>query len=267
MSGWDCHAHLFGPYKRFPLSSRASYTPPEAAEMAYFEMLSSLDLDCGVLVHPAAYGEDFALLFEALANNANLRGVIVARPDTLPTLAPLRSKGIRAARFNHRSDPSNTLPGSASFDDLLKLASALADAGLHAELWTDCKALPDIEARLRALPIPVVIDHMGGFDVTKGINDAGFRTLLSLVEGGKAWVKLCAYRNLLTAKDFELGLPFHEALLKANPTRLLWGSDWPHLRVSPAPDTRALLDMFKRWTGSEQMITQILEINPALLYQ
>ena len=144
MSGWDCHAHLFGPYDRFPLSSNRSYTPPEAVESAYLAMLSKLGLDHGVLVHPGAYGEDFSLLFEALSNNANLRGVIVVRPETLPTLKPLRAQGIRAARFSHRSDPASTLPGSASFADLVSLAPALADAGLHAELWTDCKALPDI---------------------------------------------------------------------------------------------------------------------------
>ena len=29
-TGWDCHAHLFGPYARFPLAADRSYTPPEA---------------------------------------------------------------------------------------------------------------------------------------------------------------------------------------------------------------------------------------------
>ena len=59
-----------------------------------------------------------------------------------------------------------------------RLAADLADAGLHAELWTDCKVLPDIAARLRTLPIEVVIDHMGGFDVSAGIDEPGFRCLL-----------------------------------------------------------------------------------------
>jgi predicted TIM-barrel fold metal-dependent hydrolase len=147
------------------------------------------------------------------------------------------------------------------------LAPALADAGLHAELWTDCKALPDIAERLGELPMAVVIDHMGGFDAAKGIDDPGFRSLLSLVEGGKAWVKLCAYRSLLAVKDFELGRPFHEALLQANPERLLWGTDWPHLRVDPPPDARQLLDAVKRWTGSDALVSQILEANPARLYE
>src|SRR4029453_10770903 len=89
--------------------------------------------------------------------------------------------------------------GSASFDDLRSMAAALADANLHAELWTDTRALPDVVSEIGKLPVPVVIDHMGGFDVAAGVNDPGFRSLLSLLETGRVWVKLCAYRNLLSA--------------------------------------------------------------------
>jgi len=265
-AGWDCHAHLFGPYDRFPLAEDRSYTPPEAVASQYLQLLARLELSHGVLVHPSAYGEDFSLLFHALAAHENLRGVIVVRPGTFPTLDGLRDKGIRAARFSHRSGAGANFAGSASFDDLLALAPSLADAGLHAELWTDCKALPDIAARLRGLPVPVVIDHMGGFDAGAGIDDPGFRCMLSLVQHGHAWVKLCAYRNLLAAPDFELGRPFHHALVQTNPERLLWGSDWPHLRVTPAPDAAQLLDAFKRWTADEAAVSRILVTNPTALY-
>jgi predicted TIM-barrel fold metal-dependent hydrolase len=264
--GWDCHAHLFGPYERFPLAAERSYTPPEAVESQYLALLARLGLSNGVLVHPSAYGDDFSLLFHALERNKNLRGVIVVRPGILPTLDNLRDKGVRAARFSQRSGAGANFSGSASFEDLLALAPSLDSAGMHAELWTDCKALPIIAPRLRELPFPVVIDHMGGFDVQAGLDDPGFRCLLSLLENGHVWIKLCAYRNLLTAGDFELGRPFHEAMIKANPERLLWGSDWPHLRVTPAPDALQLLDVFKRWTASDALISQILVANPLSLY-
>ena len=264
--GWDCHAHLFGPYDRFPLAADRSYTPPEAVASQYLSLLSRLGLSNGVLVHPSAYGDDFSLLFDALSRHDSLRGVIVVRPGTLATLDGLRDKGIRAARFSHRSGTGANFAGSASLDDLLALAPRLADAGLHAELWTDCKALPDIAPRLRSLPVAVVIDHMGGFDVARGIDDAGFRCLLALLEERKASVKLCAYRNLLGTSDFELGRPFHDAMLKANPEGLVWGSDWPHLRVTPAPDTVGLLDVLKRWTPEPALREKILVSNPRALY-
>ncbi|MBI2726887.1 MAG: amidohydrolase family protein [Polaromonas sp.] len=265
-AGWDCHAHLFGPYERFPLAADRSYTPPEALRDHYLALLARLGLSNGVLVHPSAYGDDYSLLFDALAELPQLRGVIVARPGTLPSLKGLRDKGIRALRYSHRSGAGNNFAGSASFDDLLQMAPTLADAGLHAELWTDCKVLPDISAQLKKLPVPVVIDHMGGFDVGAGVNEAGFQTLLSLVESGAAWVKLCAYRNLFSVQDPELGRPFHEALLRANPQQLVWGSDWPHLRVTPEPDTAQLLDTFKRWTTDTALAHRILQDNPQRLY-
>jgi predicted TIM-barrel fold metal-dependent hydrolase len=264
--GWDCHAHLFGPYERFPLAADRSYTPPEALAPDYLALLARLGLSHGVLVHPSAYGDDFSLLLHALDQYANLRGVVVVRPDTAQPLANLRERGVRAARFSHRSGGGANFAGSASFDDLLALAPRLADAGLHAELWTDCQVLPDITDRLRALPVPVVIDHMGGFDAKAGVDAPGLRCLLSLLAEGRAWVKLCAYRNLLGTHDFECGRPFHDALLRANGDRLVWGSDWPHLRVNPAPDASQLLAIFKRWTADDALVNRILVANPAALY-
>lgn len=265
--GWDCHAHLFGPYTRYPLAAEHSYAPPEALAADYQALLARLNLSHGVLVHPSAYGEDYSLLLDALERHANLRGVVVMRRDTAQPLERLRERGVRAARFSHRSATGANFAGSASFDDLLALAPRLADAGLHAELWTDTQALPAIADHLRALPVPVVIDHMGGFDVGAGVEHPGFVCLQRLVAEGHAWVKLCAYRNLLAAADFELGRPFHEALLRANPQRLVWGSDWPHLRVNPVPDAARLLDTLRRWTPADDQLAQILVANPATLYR
>jgi predicted TIM-barrel fold metal-dependent hydrolase len=266
-AGWDCHAHLFGPYDRFPLAPERSYTPPEAVAPQYLALLARLGLGHGVLVHPSAYGEDHALLLHALAAHANLRGVVVVRPGSRLALSGLHGKGIRGARFSHRSGAGTNFAGSASFDDLRALAPALADAGLHAELWTDVQALPGIAAELKALPVPVVIDHMGGFDVEAGVDAPGFRVLLELLASGRTWVKLCAYRNLLNAPDWQAGRAFQQKMIEANPERLVWGSDWPHLRVAPAPDTAALLAMFRDWAGNDEVVRQVLEANPAVLYR
>jgi predicted TIM-barrel fold metal-dependent hydrolase len=265
--GWDCHAHLFGPYDRYPLAPDRSYTPPEAIEAQYLAHLTRLGLTNGVLVHPSAYGADHSLLLNALAAQPALRGVVVVQPGSPLALAGLQERGVRGARFSHRSGTAANFAGSASFDDLRALAPALADAGLHAELWTDCTALTGIATDLMALPVPVVIDHMGGFDVNAGVDDPGFHTLLDLLASGKVWVKLCAYRNLLNAPDWQAGKPFQQKMMEINPERLVWGSDWPHLRVTPVPDAARLLAMFKDWAGSEPMAHRVLVINPEALYR
>ncbi len=266
-SGWDCHAHLFGPYERFPLALERSYTPPEALAPQYTALLRRLGLAHGVLVHASAYGDDHSLLLHALSAQPNLRGVVVVRPGSARPLAGLRARGVRGARFSHRSGAGANFAGSASFADLRVLAPALADAGLHAELWTDCRALADIADEIEQLPVPVVIDHMGGFDAKAGVDDPGFRTLLRLLERGKVWVKLCAYRNLLGERDWEVGRVFQQKMVAANLERLVWGSDWPHLRVTPAPDAVQLLDMFMDWAGTDDIVRQVLTVNPAQLYR
>jgi len=264
LEGWDCHAHVFGPYARFPLAADRSYTPPEAVEQQYLALLARLGLAHGVLVHPSAYGEDYALLLHTLAAQPRLRGVVVARAAA--KLQGLRERGVRAARYSQRAGSGANFAGSASFADLREMAASLAALNLHAELWTDCQTLPELAPALRQMPVPVVIDHMGGFDVRAGVDDAGFRCLLSLLEEGHVWVKLCTYRNTLSAASIELGRPFHTLLLQANPEQLLWGSDWPHLRVDPAPDTAQLLRLFRDWTADEPMARRILVDNPARLY-
>ncbi|CAN5713785.1 amidohydrolase [soil metagenome] len=266
VTGWDCHAHVFGPYDKYPLAADRSYTPPEAVQADYAAMLARHGMSHGVLVHPSAYGAEHSLLLDTLAAMPNARVVVVVQPDTMPTLKGLRDRGVRAARYSHRSGAGVNFAGSASWDDLLAMSGTLADAGLHAELWTDCKALPAIATRLKEFPFPVVIDHMGGFDVHAGIDEPGFQTLLSLLGSGKVWVKLCAYRNVLKEPSMEPGRVFHDAMLAANPDALVWGSDWPHLNVKPAPDTSKLFATFKDWTGSEEMIHRILVTNPSRLY-
>ncbi|MGE0312866.1 MAG: amidohydrolase family protein [Lautropia sp.] len=263
---WDCHAHLFGPYARFPLAPDRSYTPPPATIEAYDAMLGGLGLARGVLVHPSAYGDDFSLLFEALERRPAWRGVAVLREADAATLKALRARGVRALRFSHRSGAGANFAGSASFDDLLALAAGMADAGLHAELWTDCASLPALAPRIAGLPVAVVFDHMGGFDATQSIDEPGFAALRGLLERGPAWVKLCAYRSLAGRSDATAGRAHHRALIESQPERVVWGTDWPHLRVDPVPDTAALLRTMIDWTADDEQVARILRSNPARLY-
>ncbi|MDO9437324.1 amidohydrolase family protein [Hydrogenophaga sp.] len=266
---WDCHAHVFGPYADYPLAAERTYTPDEALEAQYTALLERLGMSHAVLVHPSAYGTDYRLVLDTLAARPQWRGVLVAQANTALDLKSLRSKGVRALRYSHRGGAAANFAGSASLDDLVAMAPALADAGLHAELWTDRQVLPGIADTLRALPVPVVVDHMAGFDANAGVDEPGFATLVQLLGEGRVWVKLCAYRNLLslpTAQWEAAGRVFHEALIQANADQLVWGSDRPYLNVKPAPDAADLLALFKNWAGGAATIDRILQANPARLY-
>ena len=63
----------------------------------------------------------------------------------------------------------------------------------------------------------------------RGVDDPCFQALLRLVGEGHAYAKLSApYRLSTRFPDYPDARAFHDALLRANPERLLWGTDWPH---------------------------------------
>lgn len=103
----------------------------------------------------------------------------------------------------------------------------------------------------------------------RGVNDAQFQALLRLVGEGHVHVKLsAAYRLSDEFPDYPDARPFHDALLRANPGRLTWGTDWPHpsIHTSVMPDDGHLLDLFHRWTPDESARRLILVETPARLF-
>ncbi len=83
------------------------------------------------------------------------------------------------------------------------------------------KDLPETIPVLKALGLPVVIDHMGRTDARAGTATAGFQSLLRVLSEGWCWVKLSgAHRLSRDAPDYPDARPFHEALVRANPARV-----------------------------------------------
>ncbi len=90
-----------------------------------------------------------------------------------------------------------------------------------------------------------------------------------MVGDGHAYVKLSAvYRLSERYPDYADARPLHEALIRVNPQRLMWGTDWPHPSIPAAvmPDDGHLLDLFYDWTPDAAMRQQILIKTPARLF-
>ena len=117
-------------------------------------MLERLALSRGVLVHPSAYGEDYSLLRNVLARQPQPsrrdRHSRQSRDDACPTARRRRSCCALQSSLGCRNEfrRQRVVRGPRSHDQ-----TALADARMHAELWTDCKVLPAIA--VRAAPVPV----------------------------------------------------------------------------------------------------------------
>jgi predicted TIM-barrel fold metal-dependent hydrolase len=267
----DTHAHVFGPATQFPYAEDRSYTPPDAPLEKYLRMLDTVGFDRGVLVQGSAHGRDNGAMLDALARHPDrLRGVAVADADASPAeLRRWHDLGVRGLRFNHffRGGALH-YRGGVPLDAATALAPMMAELGWHLQLWIDVKDLPETIPVIKAIGRPVVIDHMGRTDARAGTAAPGFQNLLRLVGDGGCWVKVSgAHRLSQSAPDYPDARPFHEALVRANPERLVWGSDWPHPRIEgEMPDAGRLFELFQRWTPDEATRRRMLVDNPARLY-
>lgn len=269
----DAHAHVFGPYSRFPLSEDRSYTPPENGVAQFVAHLDGLGLSRGVLVTASAQGDDNRNVLAALQAWPNrLRAVAVLRSDVSESdLDALAEAGVRGARFNlYQHDGQAVYRNGAGLDDFLALAPRLKARGWHAQIWVHAPDLVQLAPTLLAPGIDLVIDHMGRMSAARGVGDPGFQCLCRLLTEGKAWTKLSgADRNSATGSPFSDIAPFALALLGANADRLVWGSDWPHINYFEArhvPDDGLLCNLLAQWMPDEALRRRILVDNPARLY-
>ena len=270
----DTHAHVFGPFDRFPLLQSLAYAPPLGPFEAHDAMLKAVGLTYGVLVHPAAYAFDHSAMLEALARGGGcLRGIGVAAPDVTDVeLTALHSAGVRGLRFTEIARGSNppraaAIPGRVGFDALVALAPRMRALGWHAVLWAASERIAESADTLLALGLPLVLDHMGYFETARGVDAPDFQAVLRLLRDGRVWAKLSVCRHSSDRIAYADVRPFHDALMAANPERLLWGSDWPFISLDQsAMNAGHLIDMFDSWTTDESLRRQVLVSNPAKLY-
>jgi predicted TIM-barrel fold metal-dependent hydrolase len=238
-------------------------------------MLDTIGAGRGVLVQPTFYGTTVDALTDALrqargSGRWTLRGIGAATAEVSDAgLHAMHDAGVRGLRFIEMPAPdgSGRYKGGVGVDHLHTLAPRMRELGWHAQLW--CPA-EEHAARLPALVrlgLPLVVDHMGSFTADQGVAAPAFQRLLGLLSDGLIWVKLSLCRNSRQFPDYPDLRAFHDALVRANPARLLWGSDWPHVRMgSLAPDVGHLLDVFRAWIGDAALERAILVDNPATLY-
>lgn len=260
----DGHTHVFD--ARFP-AGPSPYALPRADLATHAAMRARLGTARAVLVQPAPYGRDPACMLDALARGeGRLRGVMIADETVADaTLDAWHAAGIRALRFVEMQGPGGggRYPGSIGFDSLRLLAPRLRALGWQAHLWASASQLAELLPGLLPLGVPLVVDHLG---MPEGVDDPAFAALLPHLRDGGIWVKLTLCRVKRGDAPLEALRPLQDALVAANPDRLLWGSDWPYVRMDPAPDAGAMLDLCLDWLGDGGLIRRILVDNPQALF-
>ena len=266
--GCDTHFHIFGPAAQFPFAEKRSYTPQDAPLEALLKMLDTLGMARGVVVQGHPYATDNTAVLDALRREPKrLRAAAIVKPDASATdLKTMTDAGVRALRFHHMPHGVGFSPlGMQSFE---KLAPKMAELGLHAQFMMDANALDSALPFFKHWKLPIVLDHMGNVDGKLGANQPGVQHMCKLLAEGKIWVKISgAYRVSEQYPDYPDARPIHEALVRANPEQILWGTDWPHPRLEKdMPEDGHLLDLFNAWTPDAALRKKILVDNPVKLY-
>jgi predicted TIM-barrel fold metal-dependent hydrolase len=265
----DSHVHIVGGAADFPLWEGRVEDPAEGDFEAWMARLAAhlaaLGMARVVVVHSILYGGDNAITLEATRRLGpeRARAIALVRDDASEAaLDALAAAGVAGVRLNYVHG------GLLSWEGAIALAPRLAARGMHLQMLMQADAhAEDLEEAVRALPVPVVFDHIGWPDLAKGTSGPGFRALCRMVAEGHAYVKLSGLYRVCDA-PYAVAADHVAALVAANPERCLWGSDWPHLMLADAkmPDAGALLNAFLDVVPGHDTRQRILSGNPAALY-
>lgn len=261
----DSHMHIFD--ARFAPSSHWKRQPPDAPVAAYRQLQQRLGTQRTVVVTPSTYGTGNACTLDALDQfGDSARGVAVVAHDVQNAeLDRLHARRVRGLRVNFVSPQSW---GETTPQMLTTLAHKAARLpGWHIQVFMHPEQVVAMDGVLAALPVPLVVDHLGRIDPAEGPAADAYAVLRGLLDGGNTWVKLSGAYMRSTAPAYADTLALGQALVRAAPERLVWGSDWPH--TTEAPDTvndADLVDLLRAWAGSDALMDRILVDNPARLY-
>ncbi|MEM7696403.1 MAG: amidohydrolase family protein [Pseudomonadota bacterium] len=266
----DTHLHMLGAPGEFRLADKRAEDPAPGLTFddyvdRYRAVMETAGITRAVLVHSILYGTDNAVTFaahDALGHDTTRVIALVTDDASDDHLTNLAQKGAVGIRLNYVHG------GVLSWAGAKALAPKLADRGMHLQMLLNTdKHMAKVAADVEALPVPIVIDHIGWPDIAAGPDEPGFTTLRRLIGTGKVFVKLSGiYR--LDDPPYDETDSFVAALVAENPAACLWGSDWPHIMLANAgmPPLSLLVDAFARAVPDEETRRQILVHNPAKLY-
>jgi 2-pyrone-4,6-dicarboxylate lactonase len=262
----DAHCHVFGPMAKFAFSAKAKYLPEDAGPEMLFALRDHLGFDKNVIVQASCHGTDNSATLDAIARSeGRARGVAVVDPAISDAeLEALHEGGMRGIRFNFLK----RLVDDAPKDKFLEVAKRLP-AGWHVVIYFEADILEELRPFMDAIPVPLVIDHMGRPDVTQGPDGADMTAFRRLLDSRPDihFKPTCPDRLDPTGDPWEAFAAAVRPLVEAYPDRCIWGTDWPHPNMQDnIPDDGHLVDMIPRIAPTEELQRKLLVSNPEALY-
>jgi 2-pyrone-4,6-dicarboxylate lactonase len=264
----DTHFHIFGPPHLFPFVSDRRYTPPACPIEHYLAIAKCIGIQRGVLTPSFAHGFDTASMLNALqGREAFLRGMIWADPSLAKDeLEGLYTKGVRGIRFNFFPKWQGRLDRTF----VLKYVEKLPERDWVLDFFIDSSSIKGLKDLATDLPYPVVVDHFAFLEADHGREDIHFQNLLDLCEHPNVWIKISgANRLMMRGARYEDVVAVAHALVERSPSRLIWGTDWPHTDVfvpGNVPNDGDLMNMLIDFVPDVTTRNRILVDNAARLF-
>ena len=261
----DSHVHVFGPATSYPSVDKPHYTLPDGSLPQLQNMARALSLQRFVIVQPSYYGTDNSCMLDALAAaGTRARGVAMVNEQISDAeLEAMHVRGVRALRLDlFLRSGLCTSELIAYIERSVRRTEAF---GWHVQFYTPGWVIRDLLPFLAELDADFVVDHMGYMLESDGLTRTDFDRLLKVIALGRGWIKLSAPYRLARDGNFARLQPLAAAVTAAAPTRVIWGSDWPHIPEG-GRDTGELLNLLATWIPDAQALARILVSNPARLF-
>jgi 2-pyrone-4,6-dicarboxylate lactonase len=262
----DSHVHVFGPSSVFPYAANAPFVPADAPKEKLFAMHAVLGIEHCVIVQSTCHGFDNSAVADAIrAKNGAYCGIALA-PASVDDreLQRLDGLGFRGVRFNFMKH----LGAGTKIGDLIAVSGRLAPLGWHLQVHFESSLIGELAPWLRKSAVPVVIDHMGRVDASRGVDQPDFRTLLDLMKDDRFRVKVSgSERCTKQPPPYKDAIPFARKLVAEFGDRTLWGTDWPHPNLNHIPDDGLLADLLSEIAPSEAQRQALLVDNPQRFYR
>jgi 2-pyrone-4,6-dicarboxylate lactonase len=258
----DTHFHFIGPQTLFPLKPNHVFGHLAFEDTTIEDWLNlqdALGLTRGLHVQSMMYENNYEIALHGQCRLSDrIRAVVIPWPGiTDGELDILTRAGAVGYRITHRLEKT--------IDQ--RLVARTHEHGWSMHYLVKSEEQDDWKRQILGSPERFVLEHMGGVDPAKGIDGEGFRFVLACLDTGRCWVKLSPRISKQDTFPFSDTDPLVKKLVAHAPTRLLWGSDWPHPQYfKPMPNDVALLDMMLDWVPDEATRHRIFVDNPAEIF-
>lgn len=266
----DTHVHVFE--AGYALSPTRGYNPPHSTLADLRHLHATLGIDRVVFTQPSVYGVDNSAILNAMVALNNERAdrarSVVALDMTFSEtdLASLDKLGARGIRLN--TDNQGGMP--IAFSDIPELCARIKPFGWHLEFLFPGKDIVGLMPVFESLSVPMSIAHFAYQPAAAGVKAPGFQALLELARRGNTWIKISG-ANRVSRGDlppYDDCKPLATALIEAAPSRIMWGTDWPHPnKYKVNPNDGDLVDALGDWVTDREMLKKILVDNPVRFYR